>query len=900
MMNSSPRSAEPLAGTILGSKLRPPTLAAGTLPRRKLLEALDAAPDWRVLLLRAPAGYGKTTLMSQLSERLAVGGACCRWLTMDPRDDDINHLLTHLQAVIGQPYPGQSPESRGSLVMPHMPDLGIWLNEVARLPGQQILFLDELESVQEPAALALLGRLLRFAPDNLRIVIGTRPESGLALSRMKAGGMVLEWSARQLRFDADETRAFLQGRGGSAAVPSAWHALLAERCEGWPAILRLSALALNRSEAPHGFAEVLKDGASDLAEYLAGEIFERQPPEQQSFLLHTSVLRYLEPDLCDALCEGENSAQWLHDMGRRNQFVIPLDSHRSGAYRYHALLADFLRARLERRFPGMAEQLHRKAATWLEQHGQLIDAVGHAMEAGDPVFAAGMLERSAKQLVKAGNLATLLHWIKRLPAHIADDHPDIVWAAARAHTYFHQIDEAEARLRQLFSLAESRPFDTLVWEDCLALEALMPAVDENVEQVMKVTARNLPKVTGDYALGIMSNVRAYGEIALSRFDAALKLLDQADRYNRKVSNLFGLSATVGLRAAAWSARGDLHRAIACYTGVDVGAPPVDHAQIEYASVRSGLHSEILYESDRLDEAQALLAIHAPAEGGYLEMGLLVGGHLTAARLLFVQGDVNGAMAILDETLARAVARRFYRLAFACRWEKVRLATLSNQMRVATTLAAAAQHEPQEAHFHFTTDAEARDISWIRLQIRLGKGDAMLPLIERLLQQAQSLDRGWRALKLCIMRACALDAIGQSAAADDALATAMAAGSSHGFIRSFADEGEPVLGRIAQWLTSREMLPQGVVREHAERVLRAGGRTVPSDNAGAEAGPASFNPREREMLRALAQGEQNRELAARFQISENTVKWYLKNLYVKLDAHNRAQAIARGRQWRLID
>ncbi|MBA3931189.1 MAG: hypothetical protein C0521_16540, partial [Xanthomonas sp.] len=686
---------------------------------------------------------------------------------------------------------------------------------------------------------------------------------------------------------------------------AAWHDLVGERCEGWPAMLRLSALALNRSVAPQRFMEVMQDGSSDLADYLAGEIFERQPEQHRAFLLRTSVLRYLEPGLCDALCESGDSAHLLHEMGRRNQFVIPLDKERSGAYRYHPLLADFLRVRLDLLFPGSAMQLHRTAAVWLEQHGQLIEAVGHAFDCGDPAFAAGMMERAAKQLVKAGNLTTLLQWVRRLPAHIADDHPEIVWAAARAHTYFHQIEEAETRLRQLFSLAQSRPFDKLVWEDCLALEALIPAVAENVEQVMEVTARNLNKVSGDYALGIISNVRAYGEIAMSRFDAALELLDCADRHNRKASNLFGMSATLGLRAAIWSARGELHRAQACYTGIDLASLPSDHSQIEYASIGSGLHAEILYEADRLDEAQALLAVHAPAEEGYLAMGLLVGGYLTAARLRFAQGDVNGAMAVLDEALSRALARRFYRLAFACRWEKVRFATLSNQLRVATTLAAAARHEPQDALFYFTTDTEARDIGWIRLQIRLGQAHEMLPLADRLLAQARALGRGWRALKLSILRAAALDALGQPGAAGEELAAAMAIGSRHGFVRSFADEGEPVLGRIAGWLSSQWELPPGVMREHAERVLQAGRPEAPACakvecDATGHSCAESFNAREREMLRALALGEQNRELASRFQISENTVKWYLKNLYSKLDAHNRAQVIAHARRMRLID
>lgn len=884
----------------LESRLHPPPLSAETLPRRKLLKALDAVPDWRILLLRAPAGYGKTTVMSQLFNHLSASGVNCRWLTMDPRDDDLNHLMTHLQAAIGQPYPGQSQDS---LAMPHVPDLGSWLNGVARLPAPQVLFLDELEVVQAPAAVALLNRLLRFAPENLRIVVGTRPESGLALSRLKASGQVIEWSARLLRFDADETQAFLHGRCGGMAVPAAWHGPVAERCEGWPAMLRLSALALARSEAPQRFLEVLQDASSDLADYLSGEIFDRQPPEDQSFLLRTCVLRYLVPGLCEELTGTGDGAQRLYEMGRHNQFVIPLDSAQSGAYRYHPLLADFLRARLDLLHPGLAPQLHRKAAAWLERHGQPVVAIDHALESGDLEFAADMMERAAKQLVKAGNLTTMLQWIRRLPAHIADDHPEIVWAAARAHTYFHQIDQAYSRLRQLFCLAQNRPFDALVWEDCLALESLIPAVADDVGQVMDVTARNLPRVQGDYALGIMTNVRAYGEIALSHFDSALELLDRADRHNRKASNLFGMSATLGLRAAAWSARGELHRALACYTDVDLHMPPADHSQIEYSSIGSGLQTETLYEADRLAEAQQILTVHAPAEEGYLAMGLLIGGYLTAARLRFVQGDINGAMTLLDETLERALLRRFHRLALACRWEKVRIATLSGQLQVASAFAAAAQQEEPEAPFYFTTDTEARDIAALRLQIRLGRALEAMPRIERELELARALGRGWRALKLSILRACALDALGQSEAASQELAGVMAFGGQRGFVRSFADEGAPVLDRVAGWLAQADALPPGVPREHAERVLRAGGRKVPECRHDEPAAPGSeenFNPREREMLRALAQGDQNRELASRFQISENTVKWYLKKLYAKLDAHNRAQVIANARRLKLIE
>lgn len=178
---------------------------------------LKQTPEWRVLMLRAPAGYGKTTLMSLLFEHLGSAPATfCHWLTLDPCDEDPLHLLTHLQACIDRSW-----GSRSASGIARFADLGTWLQAVALLPGQRVLFLDELESVQSSSSVRLLHQLLRFAPDNLRIVASARPHSPIALARMKVGAGLLEWSARQLRFDDGETRALLQvGNVGRPRHPS--------------------------------------------------------------------------------------------------------------------------------------------------------------------------------------------------------------------------------------------------------------------------------------------------------------------------------------------------------------------------------------------------------------------------------------------------------------------------------------------------------------------------------------------------------------------------------------------------------------------------------------------------------------------------------------------------------
>lgn len=857
------------------------------MPRSKLLGMLKQTPEWRVLMLRAPAGYGKTTLMSLLFEHLGSAPATfCHWLTLDPCDEDPLHLLTHLQACIDRSW-----GSRSASGIARFADLGTWLQAVALLPGQRVLFLDELESVQSSSSVRLLHQLLRFAPDNLRIVASARPHSPIALARMKVGAGLLEWSARQLRFDDGETRALLQvGNVGRPPPPQPWLELIAQRCEGWPAALRLSALALHRSENSPRFLDMLQDNRSDLAEYLANEVFEQQPPQWRAFLLDTCVLRYLLPSLCDALCGRSDSAPLLEEMARSLQFITPLSQGpgQSGAWICHSLLQDFLRKRLDALHPGRAALLHCRAAAWLEARGLLTEAVGHGLDCGNPDFAAALVNRAARPLVLSGHLATVQQAIARLPAHIADSHPGIVWASARAHAYLHQVEEAQARFQQLRALSAQQAFDRPMREDYLALEALISIASGDMEQVLRVIQRNLSWTEGDYARGSMLNVQAYAELARMNFDTALALLDQADLHNRKALHLFGLSAAQGLRAAIWSSRGELRKALACYSGQSMDE------RSEYAAPGLGLRCELLYETDQLDALQALLALHTPHADDSQATDLVIGSYLAAARLDFARGNHEAAQAILDRTLARALQRNFHRLVMACRWEKVRMATLSGQHDLAQKLMPA--ERPDAGRFHFATDAEAGDLTWLRLLVRSGQARQALPAIAQRLAQAQFMQRGWRALKLGILHACALDALGQCSDADAALASALDTGSRQGFVRSFADEGPPVLDRIGAWLTSAAPLP--APREYLHQVLAAGRST-----ADAQKKPRhidTFSQRERELLQALALGGRNQEIAQRLQLTENTVKWYLKRLYMKLDAHNRTQAIAQARRLHLLD
>lgn len=891
-----PKMKLPMSPEVLPSKLRAPGTEQ-TVPRTRLLEALEASPRWRVLVLRAPAGYGKTTLMSQLHGRFRQAGQSCRWLTLDAADNDLGHLTPHLHAALGAGDPRPAGDAA--------PPLGLWLADLERHGRRQVLFLDEVEVVIDPAAAQVLARLLRFAPPSLRFVLGARPEAPLDVNRLRVAGGVIEWHARQLRFSTDETSDFLARHAGQG-LTGAWRAFLAERCEGWPALLSLGVAALGRPGAPQDLPATLQNPDSDLAAYLSGEIIDRLPPGMRDFMLCTSVLPELDSVLCEAVCNEAGAPSLFQELARSG--FIPLESIAPGRYRYPALLRTFLQARLRNEHPALEARLQRRVALAHESLGQWPQAVEHALESGDAVFAAELLERGAKPLVKAGHLAAILRWLRRLPPQVADGRPDIVWAAARAHAYFQQIEHAETRLRQLFALAEHRPFDAGTWEDCLALEALIQAAVENIPQLEVVVERNLARTSGAYARGIMLNLQASAKLAKSEFEPSLALLDQADQDNGRASNLFGLSATRALRAAAWSAQGYPRRGLAAFgaatarlpdgpaTGADTAGgvasladwPPSEDA------VGSGVLAELLYEADELDAARRLQTLYPPGADGYLSLSLTVGAHITAARLAFVGDGLESALRLLADSLAHAAQRRFARLAFACQWERVRLATLANDLAQARHWATLAAPWAANGLLFYTTDTEACQVAGWRLRLRSGEAGRVLPAIREAGLAARSVGRGWRALKLALLEAEALRSLGRSDDADGLLAAALIEGGSQGFVRTFADEGEPVASRLRGWLESGR-LPAAVDRDLLLRILRAAGEPrLPQ--AGASLGKDDdFSPRERELLAALAKGSRNRELAEAFRISENTVKWYLKNLYLKLGARNRAEAILRARQ-----
>jgi ATP/maltotriose-dependent transcriptional regulator MalT len=411
------RAEDSLGPVLVATKLRPPAVRDQTVPRERLLERLRAASGLRLSLVACPAGFGKTTLLAAWQEaeaaRKPVG-----WLTLDEGDDDPVVLWSYVIEALRRVCPALSvpvsPRLAGasSIVPVVLPRL---VNELDDL-GEVTLILDDFHRLSDSAARESIAWFVEHAPPAFQLVLSTRAEpAALPLAALRAHGELLELRAEDLRFSSGEADAFLNGRLGLGLLPQDLDGLL-ERMQGWPAGLYLTALSLQRTADRHALVTELGASNRHAIDFLETEVLQAHDPPMQELMLRCCILGRLSGPVCDAVLERQHSAQMLQVLSCSNLFLIP--EGEEGWYHFHPLFARLLRVELERREPGLAPVLHRRAYAWHREHGTAGEAVWHAIEAGAHAEAAGLIQACWAGYANAGKHGTVLAWIGRFPEEI--------------------------------------------------------------------------------------------------------------------------------------------------------------------------------------------------------------------------------------------------------------------------------------------------------------------------------------------------------------------------------------------------------------------------------------------------------------------------------------------------
>ena len=521
---------------LLATKLHVPRPQPGFVPRPRLVQALSQGLARGRVLICAPAGFGKTSLLADWARS---GGRPVAWLGLDAGDNDPSRFWRYVVAALDRAQPGIA-ERLGPLLGPPAPRsfeglVTALINELADQPGRDevLLVLDDYHLVDAGPVHESVAFLLENLPPGLLLVVSGRTDPPLPLARLRARGQLAELRAAELRFTTEEAAALL-GVAAGPVLPDTAVAALTSRTEGWAAGLQLAALSLRGRTDAAGFVAEFSGSHRFVLDYLADEVLDGQPGPVRAFLLETSVLERLSGELCDAVTGRSGSQVMLQDIERAGLFLVPLDEVR-GWWRYHHLFADLLRARLEQEQPGRVQELHRAAAAWSDEHDLGDDAVRHALAAGDAAWAAQLVERYVDTLLRRSEGVTLRRWLSTLPV---------------------EVQRARPRL------CVAQGFNAVVSGQ---LEAIEPLLDD-AERAFAATGSQSPEPPVGPARGVLANVPAgiaflRAELARLRGDAARAVdWDQQARAQLGESDFYLRTLVRANLAAADWLRGQLGQA----------------------------------------------------------------------------------------------------------------------------------------------------------------------------------------------------------------------------------------------------------------------------------------------------------------------------------------------------
>ncbi|MBV9356490.1 MAG: AAA family ATPase [Chloroflexi bacterium] len=864
------------------TRLNPPPVRARLVTRRHLLERLAMVRRHTVTLLAAPAGFGKTTLLvaweAEVATRLQVA-----WVSLEPGDADPIRFWTCVLTALQARRPGLGVAAQ-TLLQGAQPAaieafLDALLRELDAIPEPLVLVLDDYHVVQSPVVHAGLRYLLERLPAGMHLLLSTRSDPPLPLARLRANDQLLELRAADLRFSRDEASEFLRAVMG-LELTDEQVAALGTRTEGWAAGLQLAGLSLrDRADASTAIAS-FTGSHRFVIDYLVEEVLTRLPDATRVFLERTSMLGRLTGALCDAVTGGSDSAGMLEELERANLFVSALDDGRHW-YRYHQLLADGLRHQLQRRSPELLCELHDRASRWFEANGLVEEAVEHALASGSWDRAASLIAPLARVLISRGEQSTLRRWMTAVPADVRCTHPLLSGAFASSlllmgdfATLQHFLDAAEPALE---AMGARVPLGNI-----LATHAYLVVIQEDQARAEACAERALAllppgevhRVTALLARSVVSLDR--GELA-----AAERTLGQLSGEPQAASSPLARWQLRSLRARLELLRGRLARAAALQRQVveEVGPRRVYPRQVALLDLAA-----VAYEWNQLDDAIGWLD-QLPAAQTHPNRGIVLPRyHLQRARLLRASGQPGAAEEALQQALTAARGeglRRPERLVHA---ERARLLLALGDVEDAARWA---DHFLEEVDDVEVFEHEPETLTLVRVRLAQGRAGQIVALLHRLLATAEAAGRMCSAAELLGLLALADRQAGELPASLASIERALALAEAQGSMRIFVDEGEPMASLL------RQALAQRIRPSYVGRLLRCFEGTV-------RPAASVLTPREHEVLRLIALGLSNRDIADRLVLSEGTVKSHVHNLIGKLGAESRTQVLARAREIGVLD
>jgi LuxR family maltose regulon positive regulatory protein len=924
---------------LLATKLYVPPPRPEMVPRPRLLQRLDEGLrlGHRLTLISAPAGFGKTTLVSEWVHTMGdtAPPIAVAWLSLDEGDNDPARFLAYLIAALRTLAPseveGTEPQQEhaaqqalvgligqgilSALQSPQPPPpqavLTSLINEIAAYPGSIILVLDDHHAIQSSAVDKALAFLLERLPPQMRLVIATREDPHLPLARLRAQGQLTELRAADLRFTSSEAAEFLD-QVMSLGLSAEDIAILESRAEGWIAGLQLAALSIQGRKDVSSLIHSFTGSHRFVLDYLIEEVLEQQPESIQTFLLQTSVLNRLTGSLCDALTGQDNGQQTLEYLEHANLFVVPLDNVRRW-YRYHHLFADLLRQRLRQTQASLQAELHSRASRWYEGNNLTEDAVDHALAARDFERAAQLIEGQVDATWKRGEHAKILGWLNALPKEQLSSRPHLslfqAWVQledGRVRAADQSLQAVERAIRSIedkASAKDTRQFGQLntahLKSRVSVMRAMMAFHRADVPSIIRFSHEALERLPEEDLSwrGIAAMALGDSHYIDGDMNAANDALSEAIRISRIAGNVYIAAYTSIKLAIVLQYQGRLHQALETCRELMAFLDSSGLSQSALAGLLHAQWGEILWDLNDIDKAFHF-TIKGIELGEYeIDVTNLAWTQIVLLKLLYAKADLTGAM----ETILKL--EQTARESHVPPWIVSRIAAWKAKIWLKEGNKAALRQWVQERLLD--TDGEplfVREVEYLvfaRILIFRGELEEAVNLVERLIERAQAGGRITRQIEMYLVLALAVKELGDTDKAMTILSKGLSLAESRGHIRLFVNEGPPMARLLYEAVT------RGIAPEYARRLLAAFPisepvQEAPLDTQGSESDLVEpLSERELEVLLLIAEGLTNREIASRLFLSLNTVKAHTRNIYGKLGVHSRTQAVAKAKAFGVL-
>ena len=904
------------------AKIRPPQYAIPLTIRECLGRLKDAHRYGHHCLVTASAGFGKTCLLVQHHNFLQAQGEQVAWLSLSDADTDPVHFLAGISSAI-QTLTGNIGIASQALiaagfVTSYQVILTSLINEILT-SGQSItLFLDDLHRAQSGQTEALMQELMGSGPQNLSLVIASRTACS-KFGRLRARNKLCDLSTEDLRVTFDEASQVL-AESISQEISSENIGALLERVDGWINGLQIAALSIDNKTDIEEYIKSFKANVTDFSNYLEHDIFARLPRSLRTFLVDTSILEILTPELCDAVTQRDDSEANLNQLQQMNLFLVTLDEQ-IRCYRYHQVFRDFLRAKLSAKSVDDLHSVHWRAFQWCMSNDLRREAINHIVAIEDWESAADAIESSLELALSRNRLPTLERWIRKLPVAVLDTRPQLLlglgWIAVLCRNFLsaqQYLDKAE----NLFTSARgnknlSSDLEIKIWSNIEALKSVITVISDDSARITQLAATReikIPKQQAFFRDCYLASL-VYSLMYCGQFDEGHRLAidkeisGKSDNFRAKV--YMHIFRGLGYRLA-----GNFQQAIEQYEQSKRIAGQKFGDQWVPFMVPGALMAEIYFEWG--DHAKAAEYVRNRSvvrnEASVIEPLLCL--YEVAARLAMSEGNVENALELLAEGESVGRQDQFDRLVAAMLSERIRLLIAAGNLEPA----AAAHADIQALDSEAGSQGRKRD-SWSELFYYIDMGRSRyflgtqkpkeaLSLLSRQASLAKRQGQNRYLPKILLLEACALQQLGKHRSVINRISEAIRLAAKGGIVQTFLDAerqlDDPIKKALARWPVDDELNRSNEGAAYLSRlrdkigVEEAVGEEDEIDIEIANIDP--LTPREFELLRLLAKGLKNKELANEMHVSHHTIAWHLKNLFSKLQVDNRTAAVTVARQLRL--